>query len=458
MKLSLSPRARGWLRGLVLGDLRRLAPAVIAASLMLQVAAPATAQTRPSGDVTAQPDVFPSRDNTAEIRGRFFVEDVIAPAPKLVFTMSGFAEGLFARRAMAGNADNRTVHDGILRVVDANVDVKTKHVDLLAGFARVSWGRLDELQPTDVINPLDASRFFFESRSEARLPVGLVRLRGYFSDNASIEGVYVPFFRRGVFDQLDEPTSPFNIAPDFSSDLAACLAIGCPVVLPVVTTRREPPATLGNGQGGVRFNATSGTFDWSVSGYRGFETFGLGAIGAIAPGAAFLPVDIVYPRFTMIGGDFETVRGEWGVRGEVAAFVDDNFQGPLRVVKGASIDAGVGVDRRAGAYRVSGTAIFHREAYDVPIPEADGTLERRSNLSLILAADRTFGRERYRVRTFAVYTPDESTAFLRAITIWKLQDNLALEGSGGWFMGQGPDLVGRFSNSDFLYARLKYYF
>jgi hypothetical protein len=77
---------------------------------------------------------------------------------------------------------------------------------------------------------------------------------------------------------------------------------------------------------------------------------------------------------------------------------------------------------------------------------------------LILAADRTFARERYRVRTFAVYTPDESTAFLRAITIWTLRDNLALEGSGGWFIGRGQDLIGRFSDSDFLYARLKYYF
>jgi hypothetical protein len=57
-----------------------------------------------------------------------------------------------------------------------------------------------------------------------------------------------------------------------------------------------------------------------------------------------------------------------------------------------------------------------------------------------------------------VYTPDESTAFLRAIMIWSLRDNLALEGSGGWFIGKGQDLIGRFSDSDFLYARLKYYF
>ena len=64
----------------------------------------------------------------------------------------------------------------------------------------------------------------------------------------------------------------------------------------------------------------------------------------------------------MIGGDFETVRGEWGMRGEVAAFVDDNFQAPaLCVLDGTSFDAGVGVDRQAGDYRISGTCPLHRE-------------------------------------------------------------------------------------------------
>ena len=34
----------------------------------------------------------------------------------------------------------------------------------------------------------------------------------------------------------------------------------------------------------------------------------------------------------------------------------------------------------------------------------------------------------------------------------------ALEVSAGWFFGDGNDLAGRFSDSDFVYVRLKYYF
>ena len=86
-----------------------------------------------------------------------------------------------------------------------------------------------------------------------------------------------------------------------------------------------------------------------IAGFRGFEPFGFGTL----PQAAAAPVQIVYPRYTMIGGDFETVRGPWGLRGEVAAFVADNFQHELlRVVEGSSIDAGMALDRKAGHYRI----------------------------------------------------------------------------------------------------------
>jgi hypothetical protein len=412
-----------------------------------------------SGSVTIAGDLFPNRDNTTELRARVFVEELLDPSPHIRMTLSGFAEGLVARRPTTETPHGEQVNAADAEVVDASVTWKTKHADLLAGFARMSWGRLDELQPTDVVNPLDASRFFFESRSEARLPVGLVRVRAYLTDNTTIEGVYVPFFRRGRFDQLDEPTSPFNLEHALAGDQVACLAIGCPVVLPVSVARHEPAATLSNGQGGVRFNTTSGTFDWSVSAYRGLEPFGLATAGRPLPDSAFVPVNIIYPRFTMLGGDFETVRGLWGVRGEVAAFVEDNFQGSLRIVSGASVDAGVGVDRQAGPYRISGTALFHHETYDQPLlATPNEALNGRSNLSLIVAADRTFARERYRVRTFGVYTPDESNAFLRAIGVANLRDNLALEGSVGWFAGEGQNLIGTFANSDFLYARLKYDF
>jgi hypothetical protein len=300
-----------------------------------------------------------------------------------------------------------------------------------------------------VINPLDISRFFFEGRNEARLPVAVVRGRVHFRPDVTLEGVYVPVFRGGRFDQLEEPTSPFNITPDL--ELAVCLAIGCPALPPSVV-EHAPAARWGNAQGGARFSATHGRFDWSVSAYRGFEAFPLVELGASPTSLTLLST---HPRFTMLGADFESVAGEWAFRGEVAAFVRDSFQGvDLSIVDGESFDAGVGVDRRAGAFHVSGTILFHHENPDA---RPGAGLESRSDVSLIVSADRTFARERYRLRAFSIVNPPEGSAFVRGIGTATLIDNVALEASGGWFPGEGNDVVGRFSESDFVYARLRYY-
>jgi hypothetical protein len=429
----------------------------IALTLLLH-AGTLLAQT-PRGDVTVMSDFLPNQNDTSELRARIAAEQVFDPSPTVLIKVSGFVEGLLARRPAGPTAAPASVRDAIVRVADASVDYKRARVDVLAGFTRIAWGRLDELQPTDVINPLDASRFFFESRSEARLPVPLLRLRAYLTENASVEGVLVPFFRRGRFDQLDEPTSPFNIESSVAPEGAVCLAIGCPTLLPTTVQRHEPTRSLDNAQGGARFSATSGRLDWSVAAYRGFEPFGLAVAEVPDPSASFISVDLVNPRFTMIGGDFETVRGQWGLRGEVAAFVNDNFQAPsIRIVKGSSVDAGVGVDRTAGDYRISATALYHRERYDEVVTSAEGASRGRADVSLILSSDRSFARERYGLRTFGVYNASESSGFLRAIATAKLRDNVALEGSGGWFVGAGRDIVGRFADSDFVYARVKYYF
>jgi hypothetical protein len=192
-----------------------------------------------------------------------------------------------------------------------------------------------------------------------------------------------------------------------------------------------------------------------VSAYRGFEAFPLVSLQpAVDPAAVQLLS--THPRFTMLGGDFETVTGEWGVRGEIAAFVRDSFQGAApAIVPGTSVDAGLGVDRRAGSYQLSGTVLVHRERPD-PVPGSG--LDARTDVSLIVSADRAFARERYRLRTFGVYNTSEGSAFLRTIGVAKLDDDVALEGSAGWFAGEGRDAIGRFSDSDFAYLRLKYYF
>ena len=86
-------------------------------------------------------------------------------------------------------------------------------------------------------------RYLFEGRNEARLPVPLVRARWLRSEALTVEGVWVPLFRRARFDFLDEDSSPFNLLTD--RDLCRDDAPCPPIPLDIAIDRREPARTLG---------------------------------------------------------------------------------------------------------------------------------------------------------------------------------------------------------------------
>lgn len=424
------------------------------AGVMLLTAA-ASAQ-RPDGYVSVQADVLPgvaSDDGhtrrVSELRARWLLDEKLQVGSHLRLTASLFAEGLVADRRSGGAS-----RAAIFRPQELHAEATWAKADLRVGFTRLVWGRLDEFQPTDVINPQDLSRFFFEGRSEGRMPVALARVRWLPSDRYTVEGIVVPVFRAGRFDQLDEASSPFNLAPS-----AVCPETGPAACVPIVVDRREPSRGVRQVQGGGRVNATSGRVDWSVSAYRGFETQPLYASGSPMAGAgAVAPVVNLtarFPRFTMIGGDFETVRGQWGMRGEVATFPERSLQvanTPV-IVPGQAIEAGAGVDRKAGAYRLSGNVVLMRQWAEAP-----GTGADRTDVTLVASADRRFARDTRRVRVLGVYDPSDQTMFVRGIGEISLRDNVSLEASGGVFSGDGLGRLGRLASRDFVYVRLKVFY
>ena len=377
------------------------------------------------GHVSLMVDGFPSLGAT-EGRARVFAKYERDFGSRIHVHASGFWDGLYRHRTdFRRPGDTVDVGFGLWEPLELSLETRWQHADLRVGWSRVPWGRLDEFQPTDVINPLDLTRFFFEGRSEGRMPVGLVRARWLPSDRFALEGIYVPFFRAGRFDQLDESTAPFNPT--------AGLIVG----------RETPARTLEHAQGGIRTSVTSGRVDWSLSAYRGFESQPVLGGDGIAR----------YPRFTMIGADFETVKGQWGVRGELAAFVERQFQLNTAAshVEGRSIEAGVGIDRKAGDYRVSSNVILSQRS--LPVADADD-----QDVTIVGSLDRSFVRETRTIRVFAVYNVGDQSVFGRVIATWSMRDNLALEGSLGVFGGEGADLLSVFADRDFLYARVKVFF
>lgn len=335
------------------------------------------------------------KQDAQELRPRLTFSGTSELSSRVRVHAEGLVEALAADRRRGGAVSAVSVD-----ARDAWIEVSGARADLRAGYGRLAWGRLDEIQPSDVINPIDTARFFLEGRADARLPVGFARARLFPTTALTIEGVIVPWFRRSTFDSLDEATSPFNLAP------------GLP--------RPAAPDAM---QGGARVSATVGRVDMSGSVYRGTETFAS-------------PVG--YRRFTMVAGDVETVTGAWAIRGESALRVDQSF------------DIGAGIDRKAGDFRVFASAIAHR---DFATPFAPAT----NNVNLIGSIERRFARERYLARVFGVANPDDRSGFVRGVFVWSVRDTLALEASGAVFIGHGDDGIARFAGRDFAGVRIRWY-
>jgi hypothetical protein len=419
----------------------------ISASAQTSTASAATDSGLPAidGYVSVLADFLPHMERTSELRTRIFAERSIQLGPHIRVNVSGFVEGLLADR-------EGFTREALARPQDLYVELGYDLFDVRVGFTRLVWGRLDEFQPTDVVNPLDLARFFLEGRTESRLPVALVRGRLFLPGTTTLEGVLVPAFRPGRFDQLDEPTSPFNL----TVPAQVCTPAGA--CAPVSIRRHEPPPSWDTLQGGARAVTTTARVDWGVSGYYGYERFGLfqlppvGSFSAAPIASVPLAVDQVFPRFGMVGGDFETVRGEWVLRGELAVFVRDTFQidRGTGLAEGHSFEGGLGVERKAGENRLSGNVLVTRQT-------ASG-LPTDTDVSLVAALDRSFRRDTLRLRGFGVYNTDDRTAFLRQIASVSMRDNVWIEGSIGWFLGDGTGTLGQFGDRDFLYGRLKVYF
>jgi hypothetical protein len=434
--------------------IRALALALILGGSTVLAQGPVTGHVSFLVDALPDPDAAPGRQPVSEARVRVFAEHRSQLGDRLRIVASGHVDGLVGR----SRSGDQSPRDAVVRPLDLYAELVWPRAELRAGASRIVWGRLDEFQPTDVVNPIDLSKFLLEGRSEARLSVGVVRGRFFLPASTTVEALVVPGFRPGRFDQLDEPTSPFNLG-----------------ALPrSLVDRREPQLGAASLQGGVRVTSTVGRVDWGATVYRGLRTFPIIEAFNLLPVEPFsspsaLPVAAeVFPRFTMLGGDFETVRGAWGVRGEVAFFVDDTLQSVAlrRGVEGASAEGGIGVDRRAGSYRLSGNVLVAHRSASVDSMTPTGTSEPRlseptlsgTDVSFVVAADRSFARETRTLRVFAVSDPGNGTSFVRAIGAISLRDDVWLEGSGGVFTGASTSTLGRLTRQDFLYARLKVHF
>ena len=96
------------------------------------------------------------RQSVVELRTRLFTEGLFDPSDRIHLRLGAYVDTLAGHRE--SGAPDGGVGAAVLRPMDVYAEWRGQRYDLRAGMGRIAWGRLDEFQPTDVVNRLDAQK------------------------------------------------------------------------------------------------------------------------------------------------------------------------------------------------------------------------------------------------------------------------------------------------------------
>lgn len=206
-------------------------------------------------------------------------------------------------------------------------------VDIKLGRQKISWGSLDGVNPSDVINPVDMSSLLNMAANDAssiRIPVEALRLDVYPTSNVNIEYIFVPLFTApgmpSVSDYLPPELSGMGVSYSY------------------------PSPAMYNFETGLRTSFYLSAMDFSLSYYYGWDDVpDIAAIGVlqqdIGGGNMFgSPVNLAleFNRVHNFGGDFAVPVGGLDLRGEATFTLTGDTTGTDPYVKNPYLYYGLG--------------------------------------------------------------------------------------------------------------------
>lgn len=245
--------------------------------------------------------------------------EVQAEAKYVVNPMLQFVLGLEANSFAHGN-DSDWDHDGDVRLQNAYVNLALGKVNVRLGNQVVRWGKADEVSPLDNLNPEDFRDGFVRLRTDRKLPIPMLNVE--VSEGVyKWQGLFLPVFVRSRLPLKGSDWALFNHTED---------EIG-----PFRLRETTPPLTLGNGEVGTRFSGKLQAVDYAVSylytheDLPAFRTLHTPPGFVVAPGTTLRDfgrfaqntaqtIVLDHNRQHILGFEFETVLGSFGIRGDLA--------------------------------------------------------------------------------------------------------------------------------------------
>lgn len=188
-----------------------------------------------------------------------------------------------------------------------------KKLDLKIGRQNISWGTADKLNPTGNLNPYDMEDILDFGRKRG---TDAVNLSYYISNDFSVQGVYIPFFRPanlpvGIFSDALNPEMELP-------DGMALKGLNDTILMPGYNLAESSIA-------GLRFKGFAKGIDFSLSYVWGLDGLPMNTKNTVIPtdtmGGIMVNSELSFAREHIIGADFSTSIFGMGFWGEGAYFI-----------------------------------------------------------------------------------------------------------------------------------------
>lgn len=339
--------------------------------------------------------------------------------------------------------------NGSWNLQEAYMDYYTDLVDVRFGKQVIAWGKADELNPTDVLNPQNLSNFT-ESKSVRKVGLSALKADWKFHDFI-LESIWKPEYDNTKFPAPDSRWAFFSI-PGLDS-----------LPEPVY-----PENNLENTEWALKLSRTISMFDFSISYFDGWDHTPTSEL-------KFNPVteemELESPNFKrtkMIGADFAGSVRSVGIWGEGAFFQTEDVDGTDSSIKNPYFQYVIGADYTFG-YNINVNVQYFQEV----ITKIDNDAEKEAEEAIISKLglgmslqqgvssriEKKFGEgDVHSVALFSIYDIKNQGILLQPRLTLSLTGALDVEIGMIIFDGEDKSIFGTFNDNDECYLKSTYSF
>ena len=384
--------------------------------------------------------------------------------------------GLEGRYKLLTGKNTEKDFDLLLR--DAYFESHQNNYSIRIGRQIITWGKLDGVMIMDRISPQDFSRFVLMDKQERKDPVFALRY-DFYGAEFQAEAVYLPFFKPSyvrffgsdwaVFGHLKEIVANGSYTPAVKSAIAG---------IQTENKNAHTQRAFNNGELGLRFQGHTDKYDYSFY-YMNIHSRipvlrektpkgnvlkkflylpgsgNLADLMAVDPQGDDLILEREHPRVDIIGGDFETTAGSYGIRGEGGLFLGMPYlREDFSYVKKDNIIAGVGLDH------TTSRGFYYNIQFIETIILNYKPLFAREEYSHQLTAKlkKEFLRGNILLELDFVYNLSYGDRMFNPQLTYKFNNGLDIAVGGFVFQGALTTLFGRYNDKDLVYLQVGHRF